>query len=229
MSNAKRGPRVLGLSLLTATGLMVFMATAASADPFFEVNGASKLHATATGKLKEEGLLSVPIQSLVIHCATGTVTNGLIYDDGTKAHGTINYSNCKTLVKGKEEKGCVPNILPVNVNILPITLSGKAYLLVEPLTGTQFTQIHYNEETCALPVLPSVTGSVVFQCEDGVLTQESCITKKSNRLIRPVPGGAELFPSDTLQYGLNPATLEKGEAEVFLTGEHSGQTLLVLL
>ena len=227
MSNTKRGLRALGLSLLAATGLMVFMAAAASAASF-DVNGKSGLHATAVGSLKEEGLLKVAAQKILIHCATATVTEGLIYTDGTKAHATINYSGCKTLVEEKENEKCLPNILPVKVKILPITHSGKSYLLVEPLeAGKPFTTIHYNEEECALPELPSVTGSVVFECENGSLTQESCSTLKVNRLIRPAP--AALFPSDTLQYGLNPATLEKGEAELVATGPHAGQTISALI
>ena len=226
MGNTKRGLRALGLSLLAATGLMVFMAAGASAASF-DVNGTSGLHATATGQLKEEGLLKVEAQNLIIHCATATVTNGLIYADGTKAHATINYSKCKTLVKNIENPGCVPTIDPVNVKILPITHSSKSYLLVEPLTGTQFTQIHYNEETCGLPVLPAVTGTVVFECEDGSLKEESCSTLKVTRLIKPA--SLTLFSSDTLKYGLNAATLEKGEAEISLTGDHTGQTLEALI
>ena len=228
MSNAKRGLKALGLSLLAAMGLMVFMAEGASAASF-DVNGKSGLHATFSAQLKEEALLSVPGQSnLVIHCATATVTEGLIYTDGTKAHATINYSNCKTLVEGKENAKCAAEILPVKVKILPITHSGKSYLLVEPLeTGKPFTTFHYNEENCALPSLPSLTGSVVFECENGSLVQESCSTLKSVRLIRPAP--AALFPSDAMKYGLFAQTLEKGESEVFLTGGHSGQTLKALV
>ena len=227
MSNAKRGLRVLGLSLLAAMGAMVFMAAGASAASF-DVNSQSGLHATATGALKEEALLLIPGQSnLVIHCATATVTEGLIYADGTKAHATINYSNCKTLVEGKENVKCAPGILPVKVKILPITHSGKSYLLVEPLTaGQPFTTFHYNEDTCALPSLPTVTGSVVFECENGSLVQESCATLKVIRLIKPAP--AALFPTDTIKYGLFAATLE-GEAEVSLTGAHTGQSFEVLV
>ena len=228
MSNTKRGLRALGLSLMAATGLMVFMAAAASAAPLFEIGHVPNLHATATGALKTEGLLSVPGQSnLLIHCATGTVTEGLVYADGTKAHATINYSNCKTLVEGKENAKCVAQILPVKVKLLPIAHSSKTYVLAEPLTaGQPFTTIHYNEETCALPSLPTVTGSVVFECEDGSLVQESCATLKlGTRLIKPAP--AALFPTDTLKYGLFAATVE-GEAEVTLTGAHTGLALQVL-
>ena len=225
MRDTKRGLKALGLSLLAATGLMVFMAAGASAASF-NVNGKSGLHATASGGLIVEVLLLVPGQSnLVIHCAEAVVTEGLVYADGTKVHVTISYSGCKTLIEGKENAKCVAEILPVKAKLLPIAHNGKSYMLAEPLTaGQPFTTIHYNEETCALPSLPTVTGSVVFECEDGSLVQESCATLKSVRLIRSAP--AALFPSDTLKYGLFAATFDE-RAEVFLTGEHSGQSISI--
>ena len=229
MSNAKRGLKALGLSLMAAMGLMAF--TAVSAQAFnWDINGAEiKTLETATGKLKsgQTALLLVPAQSLVIHCTGFTVNEGALELDNT-AHVKLTYTGCTTKVKGSENVGCKPEILPVSAKILPFLHSSKVYLLVEPLTaGQPFTTIHYNEDTCALPPLVSVSGSVVFECENAANGgQKDCKEAASPQLVRPAPPA--LFEIDKLQYGLNPAEIH-GRAEIALTGVNANKPFNALI
>ena len=229
MSNAKRGLKALGLSLMAAMGLMAFTAVSAQAVTW-DIGGAEiKANETATGKLKagQTALLLVPAQNLVIHCTGFTVNEGTIRTDNT-AHAKLTYTGCTSKVKGVESPACVPDILPVSAKILPILHSSKVYLLAEPLTaGSNFTVIHMNEDTCALPPLPAVTGSVVFECEDaGTGLQKDCKEPAILQLVRPAPPA--LFTGDTLKYGLNAAEIH-GKAELSLTGGGLGKTFNALI
>ncbi len=227
MSNAKRAFKGFGLTLVAIMGLMVFMTAGAQAVTWDIAGKEITAHASAEGKLKTEGLLLVPKLNLIIHCKTVTVTEGLLYNTANKAHATLNYSNCLTLINNIDQPLCHPTILPVKIEIEPILhpTGGRTYLLIRPLDLKIFTTLHFLEESCALPPLTSVTGSVVFECEDGNLVATDCKTARVSQLIKPAP--AALFPTDTLQYGLNPATIH-GEAEVFLIGGNLGKTFNAL-
>ncbi len=230
MSNAKRGLRAFGLTLVAAMGLMASMAAGASAITW-DVGGKEIAGTvTASGKLKsgQTALLLVPAQSLVLHCTGFTVNEGSLLTNNT-AHANLKYTGCTTKVKGVESAGCKPEILEVKAKVLPILhTDGLVYLLVHPLTaGQPFTTIHYNEETCALPPLPTVTGSTVFHCENITTGLKlSCSHPKTNILI--LPADPALFPSDTLQYGLNAAAIH-GKAEIFLTGVNAGKEFNALI
>ena len=229
MSKAKRGRKALGLSLVAAMGLMAFMATGASAVTW-DINGAEiKANENFTGKLKmgQTALLLIPNQKLVIHCTGFTVNQGLIRTDST-AHLKLTYTGCTTKVNGSENAKCKPEILQVSAKILPILHSSKIYLLVEPLTaGQPFTTLHFSEDVCALPPLPTITGSMVFQCENTAGTaQQDCKTATTPQYVGPAPPA--LFPSDTISYGLNAAELH-GKAEISLSGPNAGKTFNALI
>ncbi len=230
MSNTKRGLKALGLSLMAAMGLMAFTAAGAQAITW-DINGAEigANNSNVTGNIVAgtTGLLLVPAQNLVIHCSKFTVEEGTLMSVANNAHAKLKYSECSTTVKGVKSPGCTPEILAVTAKILPILHNSKVYLLVEPLTaGQPFTTIHYNEETCALPPLPTVTGSVVFQCYTGALVAADCKTARIKQTIMPAP--AALFPTDVLKYGLNESTIH-GEGEVFLKGADAGKTFNALI
>ena len=219
MSNAKRGLKALGLSLLAAMGLMAFLAAGAQAT--WDLEGIEIIKDIPVGGnfvAGQEGLLLVPTQNLVIHCKKFTIEKALLLKlPALDADADLKYEDCKTLVKGVENAGCKPEILPVKALLLPFLHNGEIYILAEQQTGVpNFTVIHYNEETCALPPLPAVTGSVVFECYKEALKLDDCKNSLAIHLIRPAPPA--LFPTDTLKYGLNAAEIH-GEAEVFLTGE----------
>ena len=227
MSNSKRGLKALGLSLLAAMGLMAFLAAGAQATWDVQLKEIEKT-AKFDGKFVagQEGLLLVPEQNLVIHCSGFTVEDGLILAlPGLDAHADISYTGCKTLVKGVENTGCVPVILPVKALLKQILHNGEVYILASP-RETNFTVIHYNEDTCALPILPAVTGSVVFECYQGALVLDTCAKDKITHTIRPATPA--LFAGDTLKYGLNAAEIH-GEAEILLTGEDAGKGFAALV
>lgn len=224
MSHGKRGPKVLGLSLLAVLGLTALIASSAQALTWdldkIEITAATSFD----GRLKEELLLLVPALNLIIHCNQLTVEDGLLLLDNT-AHLGLVLSQCKTLVKGLEMKACVPEILLSNLKILPFLHNEKIYLLFEPLfAGQPFLVIHFKEE-CVLP-LANATGSVVYECEDGFLTPIDCKTPKISHLIKPA--NPSLFPGDLLVYGKNPASIH-GEAELLLTEKDLGRTFNALI
>ena len=232
MSNAKRGLKALGLSLLAAMGLMAFLAAGAQAT--WDINGteiAANEPINGNFVTGQEGLLLVPAQNLVIHCKTFKIETGsqLLALPALDADLNIQYEECKTLVKGSENVGCKPEILLVKALVLIFLheANKEIFLLAEPSeAGKPFTTIHYNEETCALPPLPQVTGSVVFECYKEALKLDDCKTAKIKHLIKPA--NPALFPSDMLKYGLNAAEIH-GEAEVFLNGTFIGKTFNALV
>ncbi len=231
MRSIKRGLKTLGLALLAAMGLMTFTAVSAQAVTW-DINGAEiKAHETFTAQLKpgQTVLLLAPADNLVFHCTALDVETGLIYNsDPPKAHISFFFLNCETKVKGIKNPGCKPEILLVKAILLPILHSGKIYLLAKPLeAGKPFTTYHFNEETCALPPLPTITGSLVFQCENAAgTTQQDCKTAATPQYIGPAPPA--LFPTDVLKYGLNTAETHS-KAEVTLTGANIGKSFNALI
>ncbi len=222
MSNAKRGLRAFGLTLVAAMGLMAFMAAGASAQEKWDLNGVKiASNITASGNLVagQEGLLLVEALKMVIHCKKFTVEEGSLRTDNT-AHAKLKYSECHTFVKGVLAPECHPNILQVSAKIKPVLHNSKVYLLAEPLTaGSNFTVIHFLEDKCALPPSSAVKGTVAFECYTGALVAADCKTSRVKQLIKPVVNQA--LHGDALLYGLNAAIIH-GEAEVFLTGADTG-------
>ncbi len=224
MTQAARRPRALSLMLLSMMGSMVLVVADAKAITWD--SGGSELtgNATVLGETIGFSSMLVPAQNLVVQCAFGPVT-GFLFTNNT-AHVTFTPLGCKAFIKGVENKNCAPNILFVNAKVKPILHSGTVYLLAEALTaGTPLTIFHYNEETCALPVLPAVKGTVVLECYTGALVKADCKTVRVKQLLRPVSEG--LF-FDGLVYGLNPATVH-GEGEAYLGGPEFGKTWNALI
>ena len=225
MRNARRRLRSLGLALMATMGLVAFMATSAQAVTW-DINGAEiNSNETIGGNPIGEALLLVPALNLIIHCKKVDVEAGSqILWLPNDADVKLLFLECVTLVKGVKSAGCTPEILLVGALVLPILHGGIVWLLAEPLKEKKsFNVIHYNEETCALPPLPEVTGSVVFECYTGALVRLSCSHSRVTQLIRAVPSPVkeELFPTDELRYGMNVALLDV-EAEVFLNGARAG-------
>ena len=215
MSHAKRGFKMLGLSSFAALGLMAFGAAGTQAVTW-DVNGVETAgNVSVTGNIVAGTtiLILVPVQNVVVHCTGFTVTEGTLRTENT-VHINLIATGCTTKVKGVESPGCKPEVLPLNAKAKPILHGGRVLLLAEPLTaGSSFTTIHYNEETCALPELPIIKGSVALECYTGTLVEADCKTSRAKHLIRPVVNQA--LHGDALIYGLNPMVLDV-EAELFL-------------
>ncbi len=206
------------LSLMMLLGSMVAMTAGSMATTWDYKNGLEiKTTETVSGNLVAGTtmLFLVPAQSVVIHCTGFTVTEGTLLLNNT-AHAKLQFTGCSTKIKGKDSRECQPEILPIAAKIKPLLHNSKVYLLAESLTaGANLTVIHYNEELCTqLPVLPAISGSIVFECYTGALVEADCKTPRVKQLIRPA--SAQALFGDTLRYGLNEAFLH-GEAEVFLT------------
>ena len=229
MRNAKRGLKALGLTLVAAMGLMAFPVAGAQAT--WDIGGAEiQANESVGGRFVagQEGLILVPTLNLVIHCKKFTVESGsqLLALPALDARVNLQYEECVTLVKGVTSPGCQPEILLARALLLQILHNGEIYILSEPVSGTNFTTIHYSEENCALPPLPTISGSFVYECYKGALVLDDCKTAKVVHLMRPAP--AALFPSDGLKYGLHSMETH-GEVEVFLTGLNIGQAFNALI
>ena len=228
MSHSRRVFKRLCASLSAALGLLAFLAVGAQAVTWDVEGKEIGANVTFTSKLVSGTtmLLLVPAQNLVIHCTGMNTEEGTLRTDNT-GHGLYIFFGCTTKVKGAESGGCKPEILVWRVKYLPILHAGKVYLLLESLTsGQPISTIHYNEETCALPPLPTVTGHVVFECIPlfgGVPL--TCSHWAIIHRLKPAPKA--LF-GGTLSYGLNEATLE-ADIEMSLTGANAGKTFGALV
>lgn len=219
MRHGKRGPKTLGMLLLAVLALTAFMASSAQALTW-DLNGKEITEPTLfDGRLKEELLLLVPALNLIIHCSQLQIEDGLLLPNNT-AHLSLVLSGCVSL--GNNQKlACETELLLTKLKILPFLHSdGKIYLLYEPLTaGQPFMVIHHKGALCPLPSLTNLTGSVVYECEDGLLKPIDCKEPKTNHLIKPA--NPALFPADALKYGANPAVIH-GEAELLLIDKDQG-------
>ncbi len=230
--------RGLGLSLLAALGLMSFVAAGAQAVTW-DVGGSEiKTDLLIDGKLKETGVLLVPAAgvNLEVRCTTLDVElDSRLLAVPNDALVFLLFLNCTAFrhTDGAALPNCVPTVDLVNALVKPFLHNNVVKLLATPHTGTTFTKVKFNEETCALPPSNNVTGSVVFECENGSLVLRSCAFAAVNQLIRPVSHATQLslYPTDVLKFGLNVALLLKGEAEIFMHEKSgaAGKTLAALI
>jgi hypothetical protein len=221
MSHRKRGLKALGLSFLTALGLMAFMAAGAQAN-WLVLSAGTQLESNENVTVKThedlEFKLLVVAQALEILCLT-------VESDGLKlkglsvlAEGAVNLRKCKTwqVLKGvnTEQKGCVPSE--------PILVGGKGGLVLHnSLTWALLeviTLLVFNPAKCALAEENEVTGSLLVECghlTSGAFVAENCATLALTHLLRAAANQALL--SDGLFFGANPAVLD-GIAAVSLSG-----------
>jgi hypothetical protein len=215
MCREKPGSGILGLLLLAALSLTALTASSAQALTWDLEGKEITVNTPFDGRLKEELLLLVPNLNLIIHCAELQTEDGLLLPNNT-AHISLILSQCVTLANNKKI-ACTTTLLLTKLKILPFLHNGKVYLLYEPLVaGQPFWVIHHLGELCPLPELVNVTGSVVYECENGLLVPIDCQVPKTNHLIKPA--NPALFPLDELRYGAHPAFLH-GEAELLLSDE----------
>ncbi len=211
--------RVFALPFLAALGFITL--PVASAQAFnWDLEGKEITANTPFGGNIVPGttlLYLIPAQNLVIHCSTFTFEEGTFRTDNT-AHAKISTTGCTTKVKGVESAGCKPTLLPMIVKMKPILHGGRVLLLVESLTaGQPLDRFHFSEETCALPPLPELKGTFVFECYTGALVAADCKTGRVTQHIRVVSEKLASELGDDLRYSLNPAVIHL-EAELFLSG-----------
>lgn len=228
--------RTLGLCLMAALSLMAFVG-ATQASALFLENGAtitSDLTGSAeiVGLEKEQtvkhGVLLVPAKELEILCTEVKVTDGLLLKETVLIKGILEFTNCKNFQKGKESAGCKPKEPITTSKILAhlILHETLTYALLEPETGTKFTTIDYNEETCALPDA-EVKGTLV--AEGLGENYELHATTKVDYLLQELvnhlitEASRTLFPKDILSYGANEAFID-GVLNVFLIDSKGAKT-----
>ncbi len=244
MRHAKHGLGALGVCLMAALGLMALSAASASAaTEAWLVEGKAitehtNIHAIIR-KLepKKEGeetqkhlVLLVAEKNLAILCEELKTDDGLLFpktpETGVEGLITLLFSICKTEIKEKVNGGCKPIEPIVAETLFRLILhpkEGLNYLLFEPdpqgKHPKRFTEIEFNEETCALPNA-EITGSLVAEGlgEKYELKEKTGIdyilTELVHHLITQAP--AALFPEDVLKYGGLEARLD-GVADTLLS------------
>jgi hypothetical protein len=216
MSQATKGLRVLGVSLLAALGLMAFSAVVAQGawlESGVEIK--ENLAGTATihplpGTGIVDGRLNVPSQNLEISCSELETKEGKLVTGSNPplASGTLNFKNCETFQKGKLNKGCKP-AEPISSGkihgVLKLDETNKlTYILILPETGELFTTIDFNIDTCALPDA-EIKGNVPSECLNEALeTMEAsgkdfCLEEMKHHLIQEATNHT-LYPGG-LKYG----------------------------
>ena len=247
MRHAKHGLGALGVCLVAALGLAgLGAASASAATEAWLIEGKAitehtNIHAILRRlEPKKEGeetqkhlVLLIPSKELNILCEILTTDDGLLFPNTVEGLITLLITECKTEIKGKENKGCKP-FEPIVVEtsfhlILHPTKEGSNYLLFEPDPQGKhpktFTTLQFNEETCALPNA-EITGSFVVEGlgENYELKEKTGIdyiaTELVHHLITQAP--AALFPEDVLKYGANEMRLD-GVADVLLSGPNEGK------
>jgi len=231
MSQATKGLRVLGASLLAALGVMAFFAVAAQAEEGWlettegipktiteDLPGHAVIHPLkADGKV--HGKLLVPAKKLEILCAKLETKEGKLVAKSSPplASGTLNFTECETFQNGVLNKGCRP-IEPITAKVDGVLKldAGLTWILISPLGGgTLFTTIKYNTATCALPNNQEVKGEVASEClnekletmEEAVGKPDFCLEEMKHHLIQEVSNHA-----------LYPGGIKYGESEAFIDG-----------
>jgi hypothetical protein len=217
MSQATHRLAILGASMLTLLGLVMFSAPAASAEPELRVAGKRYLADEPwTGTTLSQYLLTVPALSLVMHCNkrlyTGTTFFGLVGD----VYIFDDLEECTTLVSSKEQPACYIEKFSLKGLAFFFLHSGKTYMLVGPESaGVPLALIEFGE-VCALPSPIKLTGSYVVQCTE----PSSCETESVTHTM--AVASPSLFTGDALKFGPYAATMT-GTDKVELAGLAKGQ------
>jgi len=213
--------------------MMAFSAVAAQAvTPEWKILGNTlvgtrSINAHAATQFLLESKVGKTATSLIIHCSTFNIDDGLIYGSefsvgkkGTSL-GTLLFTDCTTLLNKVLAPVCKP-VEPISAKVknLLILHNSDTYILFEPEEGTTFTNIAFGTGECSVPTTP-ITGSLVSECLTAAGVHEDCDLEKVEHLISTAP--AALFESDKLNFGANPATLT-GTASLKIIGTDEGCT-----
>jgi hypothetical protein len=223
MRQPTRNLWVLGVSLLTALGLMGLTAVVAQAEGWLStitqnLPAHADIHPLKENEIKNV-VASVPSQKLELLCRELETKEGKLVADTSPplATGTLNFQNCETFQKGKLNKGCKPKE-PISMEVdikLKLDKSTKlTYATVLPASGEIFTTLDFNEELCALPDT-DIKGSIPVEClnekletmEEAAGNPDFCLEDMKHHLIQEVAN-----------HTLFPGTLLYGKSEMFISG-----------
>jgi hypothetical protein len=238
MSQARRSIRILGLSLLTALGLVAVTAGAAQAanghftlespaKTFTELEIAEKNVLGTNG----EGKLLVPGLGLTFKC-TGGSFSGTALQSGI-AHGTVLFSGCT--VEGSPNCKLYPTALDhemlTNEKHLAaaalglVLLHGGEHFIVFQSGATPFSTIYTHGATCLLPLEDTVSGSVAFRIPNALTPSVS--QSLQNTGVSGSLHAIQLLLNSTLlglgyshlglNYGSEPAHIDGGAVSAHLS------------
>jgi len=220
---AKRGLRVLGLSMLAALGVLAIGVGSAQGQlpgestlGKFTINGGEALLATATGAQEGSGRLLIAGRNLDIKCEKADVTEGKI-NSKTEGLATVLYLECSALEHKTNNPiaGCVipKGEIAAKARLLPILHNSIKYVLAEPhVTGGNFTVLSFESgKGCVLPLNNSIKGAV-----SGEVIQAEAVQQ-----LVTLSQAIQLLLGDKLLFGTFPA-YTVGAAIGELTGAHVG-------
>lgn len=239
----RQGIKILGLSLLTALGLMAVTASAAhAASGDFTLKGQTFTSLSITEKTvlgtAAAGELLVPGIGLAIGCTGGTFSGSALA--GGVVHGTILFSGCIVLGSDKfcktyeTEANHIAKTNPGNLTAgglgLILLHKGEHYVV---FLGHPFSTVWINGTGCTLPLNNTVSGTVAFKLPSALTVGGAVVQPIEN-----VPNENELHALGLLLnptllglgylhlglfYGNEPAHVDDGNATADLsTGEKWG-------
>lgn len=210
MSSARKGIRILGLSLLTALAAMAFTAGAAQAIEF----SLSSKTFTADGVASEtflgsagSGALITAESKLEFHCTTGAVTGTVLL--GGTVHAHVLFNGCAVV----GNKLCV--IYPTaadrtaNTNAEKILAEGLGEVILHgsvywaKFSSASFSTIFLSKKACTLPPENVVSGSAAFKLP-------SATTSSLNHTVETINATDETLLGVALKYGTEKANLAAG-------------------
>jgi hypothetical protein len=186
----------------------------------FLINLSAASLATFAGKQIGAGLLLVEGRGIEIICESAHL-NGKI-NSATDATVEATFLQCKSyehggphifacVIKGGTHNG--GGTIVASALILPVLHGGNNYVLLEPESGTNITNISYIANLgCVLPLNNPVTGSVTAQVIEGV----------TGALI--FDEGIQLLTGDKLLFGAFPAYIG-ANTTIELTGPDPGKKI----
>jgi hypothetical protein len=229
MRKAFRASKLTGLGALVF-GLMVFIATAAQAEPgaFWLVNGAKVtnplLPEIQVKKDTPHGifLTKVGLSKVEILCTEIKFVGAKLHESG-RGTGKVHVEGCITKLNGTVAAACKPkspgaslglietNALELLIKLHELSLGVKDGVLeVKPAVAGLFLTLELGA-SCAIGNKINISG---------VGFMKDC---QNEGLVDKVEHLFEEGPLSALLFGANPATID-GSAWAFLAGAHTGMT-----
>jgi hypothetical protein len=175
---------------------------------------------TFTGSLEagEQATFLIHDLDLILTCTSADVKEAEILSTDS-LHATLLYLGCNTTTDAKKESipctvedpSGIASHLKFKTKGLIILHSGKTYVLLLPLSGTEFGSINFSGAKCPLPEENGVTGGFVFEVGASAV----------NLLLKPVANPGPLFGHQVKVFGTR-VVLPSGALVASLTGANTG-------
>jgi hypothetical protein len=241
MKDGRRAPKLLGLLVVAALGVMAFAASAQAVAPGFLINKKPVGALKATGSAQQIGTGSflVPGLNFKLSCTAYTTDEGVVESNTVAKMVVLNTGCTALLIDNSAEIDChVTEPVQVEALLLPAELTnGEPAVLAEKIKALVTLHLKGNAlspeviKPCVLPLDNTVKGEVCVAIKNNdtakplTFSDASTVCKERPTLESSTEGAGF---NDKLLYGAQPATID-GSSHISLTGSHAGLTIGVSL